>query len=1021
MNNIGGSSRAVLRTTIAAWVIAASVGSAFAQEDEPADEPLDEIMVVGSQIRGTKATAALPVTVVTAEDIAATGASSGNELLRTIPQLGNVSFNSANFAGTSNSARGDVNSISLRNFGPGDTLLLINGRRTTRHPITQELNSVPVFSYNSNAIPVAGVKSLEVLRDGASAIYGTDAVAGVINVVLQDDFHGATVEAQYGGVEGTNMREGRLTALLGMPVQGDRGNLTLFATAERRSALLTSDQDYTATADRRILFAGTEFANAASLDSRSTSSAWGVFQTPASAGVIRSNGVAVTGPTGLFHIAPQTNPTCGVVIGSGVCLDAGAQNINTDRNLRLDPLTFRTTVIPQNKRYNLYSTFNYRLNDSLTFFAEGSYYHAVSKGTTGPGTVGISAVTITIPANSYYNPFGPTLLANGQPNPNRLPGLSIPASGLPVTINNYGLVDVGDIDLVVKNSQYRLLGGLRGELFGFDWESAALYSEAKSTDTYDALSSTRLQQALARTTPDAYNPFNGGTVAAPSFGDATPSGPAALADLRIPLVRASKTTLALWDFKINRSDLVALPAGTVGVAAGIEIRRETYSDNRDRRLDGSAPYIDPLTGIKNLSDVPGASASLDVAGKRTVASAFAELAIPLISPDMNIPLAHRIDLQLAGRAERYSDVGSVAKPKIAASWDIVPGVRLRSSWSQGFQAPNLEVINTVAVFRTAGFQDFIFCEADLRAKRISTFNACSQNRPTRVVRAGNPDLKPQLSTSFSYGIVLEPKFIPDRFGRLTLTADLWRIKQRGVIGTFGQNNALVLDYLLRLQGSSNPLLHRLAPTPEEAAMFAGTGIAPVGQVDFVDERYTNQNPQDARGVDLGLFYRLRTAQLGSFGLNVNVSVLNKFYQAPSAEAALLLQAKAAGTINSSTPIVGGGDLVGQNGNVKWRGSGSFSWSYEGFDFTWFSTYTGKFYDTALTYATGGFYVAKDTLLHNVSLAYTFDGTWLKGTRVLVGARNVFDKDPPLVPTGGYNAAVYNPYGRYLYINLKKSF
>jgi outer membrane receptor protein involved in Fe transport len=1024
MGNVVGRYRASLLITSA---LCAMGSASIALAQAPVEGAVDEIIVVGSQIKGSKVTAALPVSVVDVAQIQATASSSGDELLRNIPQIGNVTFNSTFTPGSSNSARGDVNSISLRNLGAGNTLVLINGRRTTVHPISQGENNVPTFTYNSNAIPVAGIKSLEVLRDGAAAIYGTDAVAGVINTVLADDFVGGSLEAQYGFAEGTNMREGRLTGLYGMDVKEGRGNLTLFGTWERRSALLVSDQPYTALADKRPLFAGTEFANAVSLDGRGTTSAWGVFQTPASVGTIRSNGVAVTGPTGLFHIAPQTNLTCGVVILPGVCVDVGAQNTTNDRNLRLDSATFKTSQIPDNNRINLFSTFNYQITDNIKFFSELGFYTATSHGTLGSGGVGVSTTNITIPANSYYNPFGPTLLANGQPNPNRLPGLNISAAGVPITINTYGLVDAGDTKTIVKNFQERVLGGLKGEAFGWNWESAALFSHAFSSDEYNAQSATKILKALSVTTPDAYNPFNGGTLANPSLGDATPSPAASMADLRTPFTRNSTSALYLWDFKINRPDLLTIWAGDIGMAAGIEIRHENFDDNRDDRIDGHAPFTDTLTGIVNLSDVPGASASPDVKGKRTVKSAYAELAIPVISPEMGIPLIRRVEVQLAGRAEKYSDVGNVAKPKIAGAWDILDGVRFRGSWSKGFRAPNLEQINTAFVLRNNGQQDYIFCEADLRAKRITNFNACAQSRTTKVLRAGNKDLQPETSTSLSYGVVLESNFLPRQYGHLTFTADIWKIKQKGIIGTFGSPNALVLDYLLRTQGSSYSAVHRLAPTPEQAAMFVGTGITPTGQVDYIDDKFVNQNPQVAQGIDLGISYRLATDSFGDFNLNADVAKMDKLYQSPAPEALQLINAKASGAINASTPITGGAELIGQNGNVKWRGSGSINWRYNNFGVTWYSAYVGHFYDTALTYADGSFYVADDSLIHNVSLSYTFkEPSWDKtgyanDVRILVGARNVFDKDPPLVPTGGYNGAVYNPYARYWYVNVKKTF
>ncbi|HAV51400.1 MAG TPA: TonB-dependent receptor, partial [Brevundimonas sp.] len=172
----------------------------------PGGTSVDDIVVVGSNIRGGRTTAALPVVVVDQEQIDATGAVSGDELMRTIPQMGDVLFDASNNPQTSNAARGDVNSVNLRSLGVGNTLVLLNGRRLVAYPTSQgtsDTGTVPVISYNSNAIPVGGLDRLEVLLDGAAAIYGADAVAGVVNTVLQDDFDGLTISTRYGGAEGT--------------------------------------------------------------------------------------------------------------------------------------------------------------------------------------------------------------------------------------------------------------------------------------------------------------------------------------------------------------------------------------------------------------------------------------------------------------------------------------------------------------------------------------------------------------------------------------------------------------------------------------------------------------------------------------------------------------------------------------------------------------------------------------------------------------------------------------------------
>lgn len=809
-------------------IACADMALAQAPAVEPADQAEAEIVVVGSQIKGAKTTDAIPVSVIGTNEIAATASVSANELFRSIPQAGDVSFSEAN-SSNANFAKGDISTVSLRNLGPGNTLVLLNGRRVLLHPESQLENQVPVFAYNVNAIPVAGIERLEVLRDGAAALYGSDAVAGVVNNVLKSDFTGLELNGQYGGAEGTGLREFSLSGHFGTDFAEGRGNVSLFAGYMNRTTLDAGEQDFTTTSNRLGLVAGTPFEGALAFDTRSTNSAWGGFQSPVTNGTIRSNGTAVTNASGFFHVQPTSGTGCQVAQASsaGTCFDDGNVTGAADRNLRLDTAASfpNLSVTPSTKRLNLFSFAHYDLSDDITAFGELGLYRASSTGYVAPNSM-LGSSPITIAANAYWNPFGPV------GSPNRLPGLNIPGEGLPVTIRSYNITDGGPRRYDVLNYQYRFLAGLRGEIGGWSWESAGLYTWATVKDTIDAFSSSGLQAAINRTTPDAYNPFSGGDPANPSIGDATPSNAATIDSFRFRATRNSRTSLALWDLKLSNANLFALPAGNVGVATGIELRKETFRDRRDPHQSGEIAYVDSVTGINYGSDFLGQSTRKDVDGKRTVFSAYAEAAVPVVSPDMNIPLVRQIDLQLAGRYERYSDVGSVAKPKIAGFWDVFDGVRLRASWSGGFRAPNLEVLNTpVSEGVTAG-TDYVLCEADLRAGRIASFSACSRSQSIQRRIDGNPDLKPETSTSFSYGIVLEPKFLPSRFGKLTFTLDRWRIKQKGVVGVVDYTNAVALDYLLRTQGSSNPAVVRREPNVDDDALVAGTGLAPAGEMDL---------------------------------------------------------------------------------------------------------------------------------------------------------------------------------------------
>lgn len=1007
------------------------------QADEP---PSAEIVVIGSQIRGANTAGALPVSVVGEDQIEAVAAVSGADLYRSIPQLGGVTFNEQVLGGgNANAARGDVSTVSLRGLGQGNTLLLINGRRTVLHPTSQAItgvvdSGVPTFGYNANTIPVGNISRVEVLRDGAAALYGSDAVAGVVNNVLNSDYKGAKFDVQYGGAEGTNLREFQANGLVGFDFNEGRGNISIFGGYAQKSKLYLSDQDYTASVDRRGYVAGTPFANVAAWNGTATATPWGTFRVVRPGGgavflnrTLTSNGTAFTNSSGQFHIQPSANAGCRIASGTpNTCYDDGngvTEMSGADSNLRFNsPATFDDlTVQPSVKRINIFSYLNYELSDSLSFFGEVGFYRGKTSSTIGaPGS--LANIPITVAANAYWNPLGPV------GSPNRLPGLDpavVPVTGLPIQITSLTYADVGSRKVDVTNYQYRFLGGLRGNVGNFEWESAGLYTWATAADTQENFSNTLLQAAINRTTSDAYNPFNGGCVNTPSVGDCTPNNQATIDSFMIEATRKTRTSLALWDFKVSNANLLGLWAdNSIGVAAGIEWRRETYHDNRSTYQGGIAgvdtTYTDAVTGVFYGSDLGGASPSPDVRGKRNVKSAYAELAIPIFSPEMNIPMFRRLNFQLAGRYEDYSDVGSVAKPKVAASWELLEGMMLRGSWSQGFRAPNLEVINTSTLDRVNGGFDYVLCDADVRARRAANFSSAVCNVSVLRRSGGNPNLKPEESTSWSVGAVFSPQ-LGDGLGKVTFTVDRWKIQQKNVVGLLDYQNALNLDYLMRVQGSSNPNVIRRDPTADDIARTNGTGLAPVGELLYVIANFQNLLPVTVQGIDFNLDYVLPNTGIGSFSLNVNASRLISYFVDAPAGVQQVIAGQAAGQINAGVPIQGGGDVIGRDGQPRWRISATFDWSLGPWKLGAFTQYIDSVYENGVRDAAANPWTVKGQTTVNLYGQYTIknDGP-LNGTTIQIGARNIFDKDPPL-SSGGYLSNLYQPQARYWYTSLKKVF
>jgi iron complex outermembrane receptor protein len=976
------------------------VQTAVVRQVDEAPAVVETVVVVGSQIQGApRSTGALPVTIVDENHIIATGAVSGDELYRSIPQAGDVQFHEARTTGNLNDARGDVSSLNLRSLGTGNTLSLLNGRRAVLHPGAQTENLVPVQTPNTNAFPVAGVKRIEVLLDGAAAIYGADAVAGVVNTVLDTKFRGLRVETQLGGSEGTGYREGTVNVKAGKRLK-DGTRLTVFGSYTGHGRLLASERDYAASEDHRAQVANTPWFDNTAFDSRSTSSPWGSFTVIPSATAVRQNGVALT-TTGVFHVEPVSNTAGGcssTEMAGSLCLRAGAITGVTDRALRYDENPDRTLKGGLD-RTNLFGAVEHDFG-AVAAFGEAGYYHALFTGSreqSGP----ISSAPISIAANAYWNPFGPIT------SPNRLAGLTgVPTTGLAMTITTYRPVDAGPRTYTVTDDSFRLLGGLKGDWNGWKWESAAVYSKARTKDTtHNAISNTLFQAAINRITPDAYNPFNGGSLDSYSLGDATGNNADTIKSFLIDVYRISETSLAMWDFKVSKKDLFALPAGAVGFASGVEWRRETFLDDRDNRLDGTTTYTNSVTGLTYGTDVVGASGSVDVNAHRSIASAFAELAVPIVSPEMRIPFVEEIQLQLAARGEDYSDFGTVIKPKGAILWTVGQGFALRGSVSQSFRAPNLPQFYSPGSTVTNTRMDTAFCRLNTPVATV-----CA-GASTLEVRSGNENLKPEEADNASVGFVYQPRFIPPQYGKLVLTTDFWSIREKNVIGILGAQNQINYDLLLRLSGSSNPNVVRDAPI----------GTNTVGAIGYVNDTYANLQPRMVQGYDFRLDYDLDDTPWGDFGVTLNVAKLSKYDQSASPVEQILIKAIADGTLAGLT-VASAGSQIKKDGFPEFRGAATFTWRRDGWGAGVFVSHVGEVYDTVPTLVDGQYFPVKAWTTVSLYGQYVFEAGRFDGSTVRVGVRNVGDKDPPLASSNfGYLGALHNATGRYWYLNASKRF
>lgn len=942
------------------------------------EQEIEKIQVLGSNIRVDQDTGALPVTTISSEEIDNTGAISGAELLAEIPQQGEVNFSSERAAGGVNDARGDVSSFNLRGIGTGNTLVLLNGRRLVTHPGTQSENFVPVTTVNSNTLPVRGLKRVEVLRDGAAAIYGSDAIAGVVNYALKDDYKGSEIRLSYGTEEVTPRDTLNISGATGFYLDSDeKTHVTMSAGYYDRAMLMASEKPFSATSDLR----GNQRFPQEVRDSIDLINLTGA--TPWLEGRTR----VLDNDSGweTFHLQPETFSGCVNTIGNGdpiqlhvpgVCVDAGGQ----PRNDRYDRNTERS-LSSGVKRANVYSLLTHDMDD-FEFYAEALYYYAKSERIREMSGL-LNAQDFTIAANAFYNPF------NAE-----------------VRTRDYRPVDVGPRNIEVTDNSYRLLAGLRGYLGEWDFDSAILYSKATTEDQANRINTQAFQRAVNSTDKNtAYNIFSGGNVNNVNVGDPSKPSQAVIDSFMVNIIRDSETELALADFKASKSDLFELPAGDVGMALGVEYRYESFSDVRSDDLNGTNKFLDIVGGSKTVdylaSQVLGSSPTPDQGGSRNTLSAFVELAVPLLA---DLPFVEYLDAQIAARYERFSDVGDVVKPKLALSWTVNEYVHIRAAYAEGFKAPALPQVVANNVARSNSRND-IFAQSRYAVVEL---------------RNGGANLKPEESESLSWGIVLQP------FEGLTLTADWWQLDQQDTVGILHADNILAYDQLLRFQSGNGDV-------------NAGTGYSKItrdpdsGEVIGILNEYINLQDRESAGLDLGLTYDVET-DIGDFTFKANAAKLTKFNQVADDMSAQVIAAQKSDNQalvdalkyrGTEAALQGIGSLIEVNGRPKWRVTSSLGWKKGAWGAGIRYRYVGSFIDTSLNDDNNGDdYVYRVHSFSRIDLYanYRLPKKISSKTKVTVGVRNLGDKSPPIADeTFGYNSSVHSSMGRYFYFNISKKF
>ena len=949
-----------------------------------ADEEVEEVVVTGSQIKGAKITGVLPVTILSSADIDAIGPEDGTELMENIAEQGLNYFTEAESdSGGVNSARGDVGAYNLRNMGVGNTLVLLNGRRLVNNAGYQtELlggDFVPTMSVNSNLIPSNALDRVELLKDGASAIYGADAVAGVVNNVLDTDYTGFEVSFRGNGYDHFDANDERVQIKYGADLNEGRTNISvMFDFYDRDSIAASEDPRWGDSDHRKWIPSDSLWANDGSFNNR-YSGKWAQLD-------LRGR-TDYSDSAGEIQIMPSTDPRCSrsdsIDTGYGTCLGVDTTSL-ANGEYYINPGQFRD-YRGELERDNTFIFINHELQNGNEFFAELGQYNSDYRRLKEPAG-DFSTALLNIGPDYYYTNLLGINSDNSSSNKN-------------IRIDNWR-PDIGPRIINVEKETSRFLVGLRGTTdSGWDWETALLSSKAESEDfTQNRLSNSLLEAGLADSTSNAINIFSSDVKTA-------------LAPAIIDVYRNDTSELNSFDFKASNPEIFNMPAGPVAMLVGYEYRKEEYSDDRDPRLDGTIRFTSTVTGLTFpfIGDVLGSSPTADTTGERETNSIFAEFIIPL---------TENVESQIALRHEDPDDTDSSTVGKLALGWDVTENVSLRGSFSTSFRVPNLIQKNQLYVTRYGNVDDAV-------GEYIGGSNsfALDDRYQLQSFRIGNPDLKPEESDNYSLGIVWTPEIVDG----LMLTYDSWEIEKENTIVLLGRSNQVVNDLINLINygpnncdAYNNPNVTRdntFSYDAAELAAFANAGICPVGEALIVRDPYANAATRTISGEDIGLYYDLDT-DLGSFKLSINYSETDEFTQEPTAEYAKLVAAQQSGQIPFNITLSGFGDLAGLDGNYVKKTSMKLNYRYGDWGAQISSLKKGDFYQNSETRSDGTKFVIPSMRTVNASVYYNFD-IGDNEARIKLAVKNIDDERAPLADRFyGFFADAHQDYGRNYYLDFR---
>jgi len=960
----------------------------------------EEILVTGSRIRRKDLTTPAPVTVITREAVQASGKVSIGDFLQSLPEQGNAINTQVNNGGNG------ATRVALRGLGPARTLVLLNGRRFV--PGGNGAND----SVDLNSIPVAAIERIEVLKDGASALYGSDAIGGVINLITRK--RSGTELSAYTGTSGHG--DGTIydfNATSG--ASGDTGNFLFAGGFYKQQPAWGGARDFSAIP---LAFDATGKNNTKGIigpySQGSTTVPAGTIvlgtctsKTPASTPCVgkqmdnQTNDPKIAKWNQLVAANPKTgtfifDPSSPLAIGGYRPFTSSLLPADGGDGYNFQPANY---LITPAQRISLYSTGDARLGSSARVYFEGSFVNRQSQQVLAPEPLLADQAGITVSRSNFYNPFGVDLTAVRR----RLTEFA----------NRISTQDI---------NTFRAVGGVNGSLpdeagplRGWYWDLSLNYGRSEGTQVRTGnLRTTALANALGSSFQDpATGALRCGTSTAP-IANCVPlnlfGGENSITQDQIPGLTFTGTLRAVNQmtsvlFNTSGELFPLFSERPLGLAAGYEYRF---------LVGENVP--DPITVA---GETTGNAAQI-TSGHYYVNEGYAELSVPIVA---NLPFAEDVEANAAVRVSNYNTFGAQATYKLGGRWRVIRDVTLRGTYSTGFRAPSISDLflgqadsfpNVSDPCRGQGVAGGGTPPPNCLAQGLPAVGTGDAQTQLRSKIGGNPNLQPEKAQIFTAGVVLEPRMVRN----LSITVDYYNVNVDNTITTIG----------------ASTILNGCYPTDGSAPSYCNfvQRDQTTGKILNIINLNTNVGKDYTDGIDLALQYALPT-DYGRFGYVFDGTWLHR-YNRRLADGTLI---KGKGNFDLNNQGTGGV-------YPAFKFLTGLSWRFLGLGAAVNMRYVSSFTECGTARADGrvdlpgagnfngnGLCYSNDTFQRRVAhydqwdvvMSYDFRSPAGK-TTLAAGVNNLFDRAPSAI-YNGFTAAsdptAYDFMGRFVYGRLMHSF